>query len=69
MTNPSEKQVVYYWPDGYWITDPEEAELLDNVNAFGAEHRQLEVLPDDDVQTVVDQELIASDMMETDTNC
>ncbi len=59
MTNPSEKQVVCYWPDGYWITDPEEAELLDSVNAFGTEHRQLEVFPDDDVQKAVNAELMS----------
>ena len=58
MIEENQNQIICYWPDGYWITDPEEAELLDSVNAFGAEHRQLEVKPDDDVQRVVDEELI-----------
>ena len=57
MSDTTQNQIVCYWPDGYWITDPEEAELLDSVNAFGAEHKQLEVKPGDDVQTTVNAEL------------
>ncbi len=53
----SQNRIICYWPDGYWITDPEEAELLDSVNAFGAEHQQLEVVHGDDVQTAVNAEL------------
>lgn len=58
MTTTNENQIVCYWPDGYWISDPEEAELLDSVNAFGAEHQQMEVKPGDDVQTAVNAELV-----------
>lgn len=29
---------VYYWLDGYWITDKEEADLMDEINAFGSTH-------------------------------
>ncbi len=29
---------IYYWLDGYWITDREEAELMDEINAFGSTH-------------------------------
>ncbi|UOG91199.1 MAG: hypothetical protein L3K52_13430 [Candidatus Thiothrix sulfatifontis] len=29
---------VYYWLDGYWICDKEEADLMDEINAFGSIH-------------------------------
>ena len=58
MNDTKQNQIVCYWPDGYWITDPEEAQLLDSINAFGAEHRQMEVKPGDDVQTAVNAELV-----------
>ena len=29
-------QTIYYWLDGYWITDQEEADLMDSINAFGS---------------------------------
>lgn len=29
---------IYYWLDGYWITDKEEADLMDEINAFGSTH-------------------------------
>lgn len=29
---------VYYWLDGYWIYDKEEADLMDEINAFGSLH-------------------------------
>lgn len=31
-------QPVYYWLDGYWITNKEEADLMDEINAFGSLH-------------------------------
>jgi hypothetical protein len=36
-------QRVYYWLDGYWITDKEEAELMDSINAFGSVHQVAEL--------------------------
>ncbi len=36
-------QRVYYWLDGYWITDKEEAELMDSINAFGSLHQVVEL--------------------------
>lgn len=36
-------QVIYYWLDGYWITDKEEAELMDSINAFGSLHQVVEL--------------------------
>ena len=50
-------QTIYYWQDGYWITDQEEAELMDSINAFGSEHRALTVPEDADIQQVVNQQL------------
>lgn len=35
---PENHSPVYYWHDGYWITDREQAELLDKVGAFGSTH-------------------------------
>ncbi len=32
-------QTIYYWLDGYWVTDKEEAELMDSINAFGSVHQ------------------------------
>ena len=29
---------VYYWLDGYWIYDKAEADLMDEINAFGSTH-------------------------------
>lgn len=58
MTDNTQNQIICYWPDGYWITDPEEAELLDSVNAFGGEHQVLEVEPGQDVQGAVNAELL-----------
>lgn len=29
---------VYYWLDGYWIFDKQEADLMDEINAFGSTH-------------------------------
>lgn len=36
-------QTIYYWLDGYWITDKEEAELMDSINAFGSLHQVAEL--------------------------
>lgn len=36
-------QTIYYWLDGYWITDKEEAELMDSINAFGSVHQVAEL--------------------------
>ncbi len=51
-------QFICYWPDGYWITDREEAELLDSINAFGGEHTVMEVPEGKDVQQAVDRQLL-----------
>ncbi len=32
------KKAVYYWMDGYWIIDKKEADLMDEINAFGSLH-------------------------------
>ncbi|MEZ5534411.1 MAG: hypothetical protein R3F02_02190 [Thiolinea sp.] len=57
-TNETTMQTVYYWQDGYWITDQEEAELLDSINAFGSEHTMLEVPAGEDIQEAVNEQLI-----------
>lgn len=46
-------QSIYYWLDGYWITDKEEAELMDSINAFGSLHQVAE-LP---LYTNIDEEV------------
>ncbi|MBJ6609971.1 MAG: hypothetical protein JG718_06395 [Candidatus Thiothrix moscowensis] len=43
MNTPNENRTdnlkpIYYWLDGYWITDKEEADLMDEINAFGSTH-------------------------------
>ena len=43
LTNQAATQLIYYWLDGYWIKDQEEAELMDSINAFGSEHRVIEL--------------------------
>ncbi|MEZ5480144.1 MAG: hypothetical protein R3E95_22490 [Thiolinea sp.] len=50
-------QAIYYWMDGYWITDPEEAELMDSINAFGSQSQRLDVADGEDIQTAVNREL------------
>ncbi len=57
MSNTNHNQTVCYWPDGYWITDREEAELLDSINGFGGEHAVMEVPEGEDVQQAVNVEL------------
>ncbi|HPQ94272.1 MAG TPA: hypothetical protein PLN94_01680 [Thiolinea sp.] len=46
-------QAVYYWPDGYWITSREDAELLDEFNAFGGQRTELRLPAGADVQAEV----------------
>lgn len=36
-------QTIYYWLDGYWITDKDEADLMDSINAFGSLHQVAEL--------------------------
>ena len=36
-------QSIYYWLDGYWITDKDEADLMDSINAFGSLHQVAEL--------------------------
>jgi hypothetical protein len=50
-------QTIYYWQDGYWITDQEEAELMDSINAFGSEHRALTVPEGADIQQAVNEQI------------
>lgn len=56
------KQIAY-WLDGYFIADddaPEQAEILDSVNAFGSEHGILEVpvgATAEEIQAMVNQAL------------
>lgn len=35
---PANLKPIYYWLDGYWIYDKEEADLMDEINAFGSTH-------------------------------
>ncbi|SKA88278.1 hypothetical protein SAMN02745130_02915 [Thiothrix eikelboomii] len=44
---------IYYWLDGYWITDKEEAELMDSINAFGSLHQVAELPLGADVEVEV----------------
>ena len=43
LNTSTQTQLIYYWLDGYWITDPEEAELMDSINAFGSLHQVAEL--------------------------
>ncbi|WP_298606873.1 hypothetical protein [uncultured Thiothrix sp.] len=46
-------QQIAYWPDGYWIRDPEEAANLDEFEAFGPNpHRVTEVDANADATTI-----------------
>lgn len=51
-------RTIYYWLDGYWITDREEAELMDSINAFGSLHQTVE-LPADADPALIDSEIAA----------
>ena len=46
-------QSIYYWLDGYWITDQEEAELMDSINAFGSLHQVAELPLEADIDAEV----------------
>ncbi len=46
-------QTIYYWLDGYWITDKEEAELMDSINAFGSLHQVAELPLNVDIDSEV----------------
>ena len=46
-------QSIYYWLDGYWITDKEEAELMDSINAFGSLHQVAELPMDANIDEEV----------------
>lgn len=59
MNEINEKLTVYYWLDGYWIKDKEEAELMDSINAFGSLHQVLELPLDADIDEAVKQRLEA----------
>ena len=48
-------QTIYYWLDGYWITDKEEAELMDSINAFGSVHQVAQLPIDVDIDVEVKQ--------------
>lgn len=52
-------QPIYYWLDGYWITDKEEADLMDSINAFGSLHQVLELPQGADIDKAVKQRLEA----------
>ncbi|MDD5394429.1 MAG: hypothetical protein PHE17_15545 [Thiothrix sp.] len=51
-------QTIYYWRDGYWITDKAEAELMDEINAFGSQHQWAE-FPKDADPALIDTEIAA----------
>ncbi len=53
----NETQCIYYWLDGYWITDKEEAELMDEINAFGSTHGTV-YLPAGIPTEVIDREIL-----------
>lgn len=46
-------QTIYYWLDGYWIRDKEEAELMDSINAFGSLHQVVELPLETDIDAEV----------------
>ncbi|MFI0401048.1 hypothetical protein [Thiothrix eikelboomii] len=43
LNTSTQTQFIYYWLDGYWITDKEEADLMDSINAFGSLHQVAEL--------------------------
>lgn len=49
---------VYYWLDGYWIYDKEEADLMDEINAFGSTHGTV-YFPADLPPEAIDKEIAA----------
>ena len=51
---------IYYWLDGYWITDKEEAELMDEINAFGSTHGVINVsssADEDSIEKIIKEAL------------
>lgn len=46
-------QSIYYWLDGYWIRDKEEAELMDSINAFGSVYQVTQLPLDVDIDAEV----------------
>ena len=55
---PNPLKPVYYWLDGYWITDKEEADLMDEINAFGSTHGTA-FFPSDASPELIDSEIAA----------
>ncbi|HMT93376.1 hypothetical protein [uncultured Thiothrix sp.] len=53
LNTSTQTQLIYYWLDGYWITDPEEAELMDSINAFGSLHQVAELPLEADIDAEV----------------
>lgn len=53
VISPPTTQRIYYWLDGYWVTDKEEAELMDSINAFGSLHQVAELLLEADIDAEV----------------
>ncbi|TXH68881.1 MAG: hypothetical protein E6Q83_11210 [Thiothrix sp.] len=53
QTPAPDTQSIYYWLDGYWITDKEEAELMDSINAFGSLHQVVELPLEADIDAEV----------------
>lgn len=60
LINQPTTQQIYYWLDGYWVTDKEEAELMDSINAFGSLHQVLELPFTADIDQAVKQRLEVS---------
>lgn len=57
LITPPATQTIYYWLDGYWITDKEEAELMDSINAFGSLHQVAELPLQVDIDHAIRQRL------------
>ena len=57
-TTPQPLKPIYYWLDGYWITDKEEADLMDEINAFGSTHGTA-LFPADASPELIDSEIAA----------
>lgn len=55
VINQPTTQHIYYWLDGYWVTDKEEAELMDSINAFGSLHQVLKLPVTADIDQAVKQ--------------
>lgn len=55
--NTNNTKAVYYWLDGYWVTDKEEANLMDDINAFGSIHGTA-YFPEDLPPEQIDKEVL-----------